>query len=95
MIRISVTEEHIREGKPKDGACCPIAIAIKEQERFRNSEVHVGLREGVIHGGDGKRTFLIGPDGQNWIRQYDGRGGAGPAEFEFAEWPGESLKPQG
>ena len=50
-MKITVTKEHIKKGKPNLGYACPIALAVREQLHLSAVEVHVdgaGITAGTM-----------------------------------------------
>ena len=101
IIKIQVTEEHIRQGKPKDTASCPIALAIKDNPAFEKAagsvdELGVGYNYSLA---DGERTVVADvrkegllksryklPDGAlQFVKQFDKGEPVEPTEFELTK----------
>ena len=100
-MKIQVTEEHIRQGKPKDTASCPIALAIKDNPNFEKmagsvDELGVGYNYSLA---DGERTvvadirkeglltsrFKLPEDALQFVKQFDKGEPVKPAEFELTK----------
>ncbi len=100
-MKIQVTEEHIRQGKPKDTASCPIALAIKDNPAFEKmagsvEELGVGYNYSLA---DGERTVVADvrkeglltsrfklPDGAlQFVKQFDKGEPVEPTEFELTK----------
>ena len=100
-MKIQVTEEHIRQGKPKDTASCPIALAIKDNPAFEKAagsveELGVGYNYSLA---DGERTVVADvrkegllksrfklPDGAlQFVKQFDKGEPVEPTEFELTK----------
>lgn len=98
-MKIQVTEEHIRQGKPKDTASCPIALAIKDNAAFEKmagsiDELGVGYNYSLA---DGERTvvadvrkeglltsrFKLPDDALQFVKQFDKGEPVEPTEFEL------------
>ena len=98
-MKIQVTEEHIRQGKPKDTASCPIALAIKDNPAFEKAagsveELGVGYNYSLA---DGERTvvadvrkegllksrFKLPDDALQFVKQFDKGEPVEPTEFEL------------
>ena len=102
-MKIQVTEEHIRQGKPKDTASCPIALAIKDNPAFEKAagsveELGVGYNYSLA---DGERTvvadvrkegllksrFKLPDDALQFVKQFDKGEPVEPTEFELTKAP--------
>ena len=100
-MKIQVTEEHIRQGKPKDTASCPIALAIKDNPAFEKAagsveELGVGYNYSLA---DGERTvvadvrkegllksrFKLPDDALQFVKQFDKGEPVEPTEFELTK----------
>lgn len=100
-MKIQVTEEHIRQGKPKDTASCPIALAIKDNPNFEKmagsvDELGVGYNYSLA---DGERTvvadirkegllksrFKLPEDALQFVKQFDKGEPVEPTEFELTK----------
>ncbi len=100
-MKIQVTEEHIRQGKPKDTASCPIALAIKDNAAFEKAagsvdELGVGYNYSLA---DGERTvvadvrkeglltsrFKLPDDALQFVKQFDKGEPVEPTEFELTK----------
>lgn len=100
-MKIQVTEEHIRQGKPKDTASCPIALAIKDDPKFEKmagsvEELGVGYNYSLA---DGERTvvadvrkegllksrFKLPDDALQFVKQFDKGEPVKPTEFELTK----------
>ena len=100
-MKIQVTEEHIRQGKPKDTASCPIALAIKDNPAFEKvagsvDELGVGYNYSLA---DGERTvvadvrkegllksrFKLPDDALQFVKQFDKGEPVEPTEFELTK----------
>ncbi len=100
-MKIQVTEEHIRQGKPKDTASCPIALAIKDNAAFEKvagsiDELGVGYNYSLA---DGERTvvadirkeglltsrFKLPDDALQFVKQFDKGEPVEPTEFELTK----------
>jgi hypothetical protein len=70
MIRlIEITQDHIREGKPQDPECCPIALAMRDE--YKTTDVAVDDCTILIN----DKEIKIDPDQigifTDWINKYD------------------------
>lgn len=100
-MKIQVTEEHIRQGKPKDTASCPIALAIKDNPAFEKAagsvdELGVGYNYSLA---DGERTvvadvrkeglltsrYKLPDDALQFVKQFDKGEPVEPTEFELTK----------
>ena len=78
-LHISVTEEDIKNGKPKDDCKCPIALALDRaltQAGYINSDFHVegSGREMYIEEDDGKfYANTDNPQIDDFIKMFDER----------------------
>ena len=99
--KIQVTEEHIRQGKPKDTASCPIALAIKDDPKFEKmagsvNELGVGYNYSLA---DAERTvvadvrkeglltsrYKLPDDALQFVKQFDKGQPVDPTEFELTK----------
>ena len=102
-MKIQVTEEHIRQGKPKDTASCPIALAIKDNPAFEKTagsvdELGVGYNYSLA---DGERTvvadvrkegllksrYKLPDDALQFVKQFDKGEPVEPTEFKLTKAP--------
>ena len=102
-MKIQVTEEHIRQGKPKDTASCPIALAIKDDPKFEKmagsvEELGVGYNYSLA---DGERTvvadvrkegllksrFKLPDNALQFVKQFDKGEPVEPTEFKLTKAP--------
>lgn len=102
-MKIQVTEEHIRQGKPKDTASCPIALAIKDDPKFEKmagsvDELGVGYNYSLA---DGERTvvadvrkegllksrFKLPGGALQFVKQFDKGEPVEPTEFKLTKAP--------
>ena len=67
-MKISVTQEDIRNGVPQDAASCPIALACKRAKVCGDAEVFV--RNTHIDCTDG-RTFSLPYEARRFINRFD------------------------
>ena len=100
-MKIQVTEEHIRQGKPKDTASCPIALAIKDNPDFEKTagsvdELGVGYNYSLAEGertvvadvreeGLLKSRFKLPDDALQFVKQFDKGEPVEPTEFELTK----------
>lgn len=80
-MKISVTREHLRNGKPISPGLCPVALALGEQ--------HVG-QEFVVFSthmtcqmGNGRAVFVLPPNAVLNISRFDKGEQVEPYEFEL------------
>lgn len=81
-MKITVTQDHINNGKKVNPASCPIALAVKELGysfvSVGNTKCHFGQ---VIDAG--YRTFLLPEEAVEFVHAFDYNWPVNPFEFEM------------
>lgn len=74
-MKITVTKEDIKKGKPEQGESCPIARAIRRQTR---KKVHVGYICLEIN----HCEYTFPQEAQQFVKDFDAGKPVGPFSFE-------------
>lgn len=81
-MKIKITENHIKKGKPANTYCCPIALALKENG-YEDPTVGASKAYAVK---DGNMISLkLSDSAIRFIKKFDKNEKVEPFEFEFEE----------
>jgi hypothetical protein len=80
-MKVKVTEEHIRCGKPGEHAQCPIALAIREQYGFEC--VSIGSTVATLRQGSVQANYALPSEATRFIINFDKGRTVSPMEFEL------------
>lgn len=93
VIRVTVTQDHIKHGRPKKADFCPIALALKEQFNLHSlvsPQVMVGPTDVTIAWTLGRQAQYQFPlEAQEFVRKYDSwvsRSFVKPFTFTMKRW---------
>lgn len=79
-MRICVTEDDIKSGRPRSSRCCPIALSLKRLGLGLENSIAVGRYYVEVGAG----TLLpLPPTATRFIRDFDTGKQVAPFEFEF------------
>jgi hypothetical protein len=82
-VVVSVTDEDIRLGKPKDGTCCPVALALRRAfPGVSVLDLDQDEAEILFDNGD-SLTLDLPPDAGHFVNQFDRHGPGAVAPFSF------------
>lgn len=79
-MKISVTQEHIDQGKKNDNRACPIALAINDATKTNSASV--GWFSCSFHTHLGRVTRSLPVQASRFIDYFDGGNSVSPFEFE-------------
>lgn len=82
-MKIKVTEDHIKKGKPANTYCCPVALALKENG-YEDATVGESKAYAVKDGNT--VTLKLSDSASSFIRKFDMNEQVEPFEFEFEEF---------
>lgn len=70
LVKVNVTQKHIKMGIPNEGASCPIACAL--QELYPDAEIDVeGTRVIVTPPTPAQMTFTLAGNARKFIDRFD------------------------
>lgn len=78
-IKVKITEEHIRSGKPRTITLCPIALALKD--KFPYSSVRVGADDVSIDDSE----YNLSKEARRFVDRFDHEKPVAPATFILTE----------
>lgn len=81
-MKVTVTQDHINNGKPNSHLYCPIALAIKSIEGVLASAVSC-TKASVISNDTYATLYTLPTEAQNFIHYFDRGWKVTPFEFEM------------
>jgi len=82
MIEIQITEQHIKEGKPKRCALCPVALALKESLNVSVVSVYYDTII-IVHKVGDVRSYQTPKDLREFLKNLDACRPMKPLKFEL------------
>ncbi len=84
-MKLNITEDHIKNGKPEESEYCPIALAVKEQ--FQNtSSIWVSSNFIYLRVCNECKTYKLPANAQLFIRNFDSNLSVEPITIELTEY---------